>query len=108
MRTEITRPDYERTGCRYVRDATGLLVGLAVHGADIKDRGGAPSVLDSIRDAFPGLRHIFADGGYGNRDGHAALSRRTVPDVDQGIRGLLHVGVSRSPTRDLPRNPGCR
>ena len=47
-----------------VTDTTGLLVGLAVHGADIQDRDGAPVVLNSIRYAFPWLRHIFADGGY--------------------------------------------
>ena len=36
MWTEITRPDYERTGRRYATDTTGLLVGLVVHGADIR------------------------------------------------------------------------
>lgn len=45
-------------------DTTGLLVGLVVHEADIQDRDGAPKVLASIRQAFPWLRHIFADGGY--------------------------------------------
>ncbi len=47
-----------------VTDTLGLLVGLAVHGADIQDRDGAPAVLKSIRHAFPWLRHVFADGGY--------------------------------------------
>ena len=40
-------------------DTSGLLVGAA----DIQDRDGAPSLLSSIRSAFPWLRHIFADGG---------------------------------------------
>ncbi len=47
-----------------VTDTLGLLVGLAVHGADIQDRDGAPAVLGSIRRSFPWLRHVFADGGY--------------------------------------------
>lgn len=47
-----------------VTDTLGLLVGLAVHRADIQDRDGAPAVLGSIRRSFPWLRHVFADGGY--------------------------------------------
>ncbi len=35
-----------------------------VHGADIQDRDGAPSLLASIRKAFPWLRHLFAGGAY--------------------------------------------
>lgn len=46
-----------------IMDTNGLLVGAVVHGADIQDRDGAPSVLASIRAAFPWLRHAFADGG---------------------------------------------
>ena len=45
-------------------DTSGLLVGLVIHQADIQDRDGAPSVLASIKSAFPWLRHIFADGAY--------------------------------------------
>lgn len=47
-----------------ITDTTGLLVGLAIHGADIQDRDGAPGLLQSIRHSFPWLHHIFADGGY--------------------------------------------
>ncbi|MBV9510180.1 MAG: IS5 family transposase, partial [Caulobacteraceae bacterium] len=47
-----------------VTDTQGLLVGAVVHEADIQDRDGAPVVLASIRQTFPWLRHIFADGGY--------------------------------------------
>jgi putative transposase len=38
-------------------DTTGLLIGLAVHGADIQDRDGAPNLLQSIRHSYPWLRH---------------------------------------------------
>jgi transposase len=30
----------------------------------VQDRDGAPDLLESIRRAFPWLRHVFADGGY--------------------------------------------
>ena len=41
-------------------DTSGLLVGAVAHAADIQDRDGAPSLLSSIRSAFPWLRHVFA------------------------------------------------
>jgi len=47
-----------------VTDTGGLLAGVVVHEADIQDRNGAPSVLASIRNLCPWLRHVFADGGY--------------------------------------------
>jgi len=47
-----------------VTDTLGFMVGLVVHSAGIQDRDGAPELLKSIRDAYPDLRHIFADGGY--------------------------------------------
>jgi transposase len=34
------------------------------HAADIQDRDGAVDVLKAIRNRFPWLRHVFADGGY--------------------------------------------
>ena len=45
-------------------DTIGLPVGMIVHPADIQDRDGAPDLLASVCDAFPWLRHVFADGGY--------------------------------------------
>ena len=45
-------------------DTIGLLVGAIVHPGDIQDRDGAPPLLASVRNAFPWLRHVFADGGY--------------------------------------------
>jgi putative transposase len=54
-------------------DTLGLLVGAIVHTADIQDRDGAPDVLASIRAAFPWLRHVFADGGYGGEKLQTAL-----------------------------------
>ena len=51
-------------------DTSGLLVGAVVHAADIQDRDGAPSLLSSIRSAFPWLRHVFADGDLDGIDLH--------------------------------------
>jgi transposase len=45
-------------------DTIGLLVGAIVHPGDIQNRDGAPLLLASVRNAFPWLRHVFADGGY--------------------------------------------
>lgn len=45
-------------------DTLGLMVGLMVHSADIQDRDGAPDLLQSIRNRWPWLLHVFADGGY--------------------------------------------
>jgi transposase len=47
-----------------VTDTTGLLVGAAVHPADVQDRDGAPLVVEAIHDLFPWLRHLFADSAY--------------------------------------------
>ena len=55
-------------------DTLGLLVGAVIHTADIQDRDGAPAVLASIRQSFPWLRHVFADGGYAGEKLKAALN----------------------------------
>jgi transposase len=47
-----------------VTDTIGLLVGAAVHPADVQDRDGAPLVIEAIHDLFPWLRHRFADSAY--------------------------------------------
>ena len=47
-----------------ITDTEGHLVALTVHTADIQDRDGAVGVIASIRQLYPWLRHLFADGGY--------------------------------------------
>jgi transposase len=54
-------------------DTIGLPVGMIVHPANIQDRDGAPDLLASLREEFPWLRHVFADGGYAGRKLTAAL-----------------------------------
>ena len=55
-------------------DTEGNLVGLQVHAADIQDRDGAVAVIESIRDLYPWLRHLFADGAYAGDKLAAALA----------------------------------
>jgi transposase len=45
-------------------DTCGFLIFVMVHAADVQDRDGAVDVLKGIRQRFPWLRHVFADGGY--------------------------------------------
>lgn len=47
-----------------VTDTTGLLLKAAVHTADIQDRNGAMTVINSMKSQFPRLELIWADGGY--------------------------------------------
>jgi putative transposase len=47
-----------------VTDTEGFLLALRVHEANIQDPHGAVPLLRSLRRAFPGLRHIFADRVY--------------------------------------------
>ena len=56
-------------------DKIGLMIAAIVHRADIQDRDGAPLLLETMRSAFPWLRHIFADGGYAGEKLRQALAR---------------------------------
>ncbi len=44
-------------------DASGLLLTVVVHAADVQDRDGARLVLERAKDRLPNLRLIRADGG---------------------------------------------
>ena len=48
-------------------DTIGLPVGMIVHPANVQDRDGAPDLLASVRNLYPWLRHVFADGGYAGK-----------------------------------------
>ena len=45
-------------------DVSGLPLRVIVHSAGIQDRDGAALVLDKIRQRFPWLELVWADGGY--------------------------------------------
>jgi transposase len=47
-----------------VVDTIGLLLVVMVTAASIQDRDGGRGILKLLKRALPGVRHIFADGGY--------------------------------------------
>ncbi len=55
-------------------DTEGHLVTLQVHAGDIQDRDGAVAVIESIREFYPWLRHLFADGATAGDKLAAALA----------------------------------
>ena len=48
-------------------DTIGLLLMVVVHAANIQDRDGAKLVLAKVKDCFPRLQLIWADGGYAGK-----------------------------------------
>jgi len=58
-----------------VTDTLGLLVGAAIHPADVQDRDGAVLVIQDLYDLFPWLRHLFADGAYAGQKLRDALAK---------------------------------
>jgi putative transposase len=50
-----------------VVDTLGLVLAVIVHAASIQDRDGAKLVLEKLRDLFPRLSLIWADGGYAGK-----------------------------------------
>ena len=47
-----------------VVDTLGLVLAVVVHAASIQDRDGAKLVIALLKDRFPRLKLIWADGGY--------------------------------------------
>lgn len=47
-----------------VTDTVGNMLDGIVHEADIQDRDGAPSLIERVREGYPLLARLFADGGY--------------------------------------------
>ena len=82
-----------------VTDTTGPLVGLAVHGAGIQDRDGAPIVLNAICQSFPWLRYIFADGGYAGPKLRGALDKISRWTVEIVKRSGIAKGFEVIPRR---------
>ncbi len=88
-------------------DTCGFLVLILVHAADIQDRDGAVDVLKAIRQRFPWLRHVFADGGYAGTESYATRSPamatgplRSSSDrmPPRGSRSCLDGGLSSAPS----------
>jgi putative transposase len=67
-----------------VTDTQGFPLALLVHAANIQDNHGAVPLLGALRQAFPKLRHIFADRVYRGdqlRNAIAAFGRWTIEIV---------------------------
>jgi transposase len=50
-----------------VVDTTGLLFMVIVTAASVQDRDGGRSVIEKLASNVPGVRHIWADGGYAGK-----------------------------------------
>lgn len=50
-----------------VVDTEGHIIGALVHEANIQDRDGAKLVLPQLKDKFPRLELVWADGGYAGK-----------------------------------------
>jgi len=57
-----------------VIDTLGNILDAVVHTADIQDRDGAPDLIECVRENFPALARIFADGGYAREKLAAAIA----------------------------------
>ena len=82
-----------------VTDTTGLMVGAAVHPADVQDRDGEPLVVEAIHDHFPWLRHLFADSPYSGDKLIEALAKFGQWSIDMVRRMADTVGFEVVPRR---------
>jgi transposase len=64
-------------------DTQGLPLRIVIHSAGVQDRDGAALVLDKIRNSFPWLELLWADGGYNAHQVDAAVAE--VPSLRIGI-----------------------
>ena len=76
-----------------VTDANGFLLDVLVHPANIQDSLGAAPLLTSLRKRFPGVQHIFADGGYRGqqlREAIAGSGKWTIEVITRapGVKGF--------------------
>lgn len=65
-----------------VTDTQGNLLAAMTHPADIQDRDGAPGVIQFVRESFPSLVLLFADGGYAGDKLTTALRSIEGPEIE--------------------------
>ena len=63
-------------------DTTGNMVACVVHAADIQDRDGAVCVIAEMKNRYPTIEHLFADGGYAGDKLEAAMLRIGGPTIE--------------------------
>ena len=76
-----------------VVDTLGLLLCVIVHVASLQDRDGARLVLEKLKNFFPALKVVFADGGYAGKLLHwveqlKAFVLRIIKRTDKGFKIL--------------------
>src|SRR5207244_555105 len=82
-----------------VTDTCGLLVGAAVHPADVQDRDGAVLVIEAVHQLFPWLRHLFADSVCNGPNLPEALAKFGKWTIEIDKRGADAVGFQLLPRR---------
>ena len=75
-------------------DTEGNMLGGLTHAANIQDRDGASAVISDVRQSFPTLAHVFADGGYAGEKLEDALREIGGPTIEiikrpDGAKGFV-------------------
>jgi len=71
-----------------VVDVLGLILEVFVTGAHVQDRDGAQTVLRGLKDHFPRLERVWADGAYaGNLVEWAQDSAQLILDIVRKPKG---------------------
>lgn len=65
-----------------VTDTQGHMLAGIVHAASIQDRDGAVGVVAFVREDFPTIAHLFADGGYAGEKLETALVAMDGPAIE--------------------------
>ena len=58
------------------------MVSCVVHAADVQDRDGAVCVITEMKNRYPTIEHLFADGGYAGDKLDAAMLRIDGPTIE--------------------------
>ncbi|WP_297322885.1 IS5 family transposase [uncultured Bartonella sp.] len=77
-----------------ITDTAGNMLDGIVHSADIQDRDGASSTINSAMQAYPSLQKIYADGGYSGDKLVQAMSDIKGPAIEivkrpQNVQGFV-------------------
>ncbi len=63
-------------------DTQGNVLCAVVHSAGVQDRDGAVDLIAMVRDVFPTLKLLFADGGYAGNKLQTALEAMNGPRIE--------------------------
>ena len=75
-------------------DVLGLILEVSVTGAHVQDRDGAPAVLGGLKDRFPRLQRVWADGAYaGKLVEWAQESAQLILDIVRQPKGQVGFAV---------------